>query len=88
MRVWKVCGCRFIDYEKDGKPVRAKEYHFVSPFPADKGMGTETATKYYPLANDPKLNEKEDVVLSMDFKNNVVEVIRLVEVVSFANANK
>lgn len=88
MRVWKVCGCRFIDYEKDGKPVRAKEYHFVSPFSADKGMGTETATKYYPLANDPKLNEKEDVVLSMDFKNNVVEVIRLAEVVSFANANK
>ena len=88
MRLWKVCGCRFIDYEKDGKSVRAKEYHFASPFPAEEGVGTETAKKYYPLANDPKLNEKEEVILSMDFKKNVQEVMRLADVIAFANANK
>lgn len=68
MKLWKVVGCKFIEYDRksDGKRVKGREYQFASDFDPSDGIGAEVKKQYYSADNDPKLTLGEKVLLIKD----------------------
>lgn len=68
MKLWKVVGCKFIEYDRksDGKRVKGREYQFASDFDKEEGIGAEVKKQYYSEDKDPKLTLGEKVVLIKD----------------------